>query len=95
MPNANPNAGFIAHWKRVGPILQRIRDDELRQFDFDSQRHIADALLQMGATHSVQRTTSGLIELQRLKADLVGHRLSQAPCVLAKTSISRAENSIT
>lgn len=66
MPTTNSNAGYVAHWKRVGPILQRIRDDELRRFDWDAERHIADALLQMGAAHPEQRTTSGLVELQRM-----------------------------
>lgn len=66
MPSANPNAGFIAHWKRVGPILQRIRDDELRRFDFEASREITDALLEIGAAHAVKRTTTGLVHLQRL-----------------------------
>ncbi len=66
MSEANPNAGFIAHWKRVGPILQKIRDDELRRFDWEAERHIADALLEIGAAHPTQRTTTGLVELQRL-----------------------------
>lgn len=66
MAEANPSAGFIAHWKRVGPILQRIRDDELRRVDWNAERHIADALLQIGAAHPGQRAGTGLVELQRL-----------------------------
>lgn len=66
MSEANPNAGFIAHWKRVGPILQKIRDDELRRFDFEASREITDGLLEIGAAHAAKRTTSGLVELQRL-----------------------------
>ena len=66
MTTTNPNAGFIAHWKRVGPILQQIRDDELRHFDFKASREITDGLLEIGAAHAVKRTSTGLIELQRL-----------------------------
>lgn len=66
MSEANSNAGFIVHWKRVGPILQRIRDEELRRFDFDAQREITDGLLEIGAAHPIKRTTTGLVELQRL-----------------------------
>lgn len=66
MTTTNSNAGFIAHWKRVGPILQQIRDDELRRFDWEANRHIADGLLEMGAASPTKRTTSGLVELQRL-----------------------------
>lgn len=66
MTTTNPNAGFVAHWKRVGPILQKIRDDELRRFDFEAQREITDGLLEIGAAYPVKRTTTGLVELQRL-----------------------------
>ena len=66
MSHPNPNAGLIAHWKRVGPILARIRDEELRRFDFEAERDIVDGLLEIGAAHSRPKTTSGLVELQRL-----------------------------
>lgn len=61
-----PNSEFVAHWQRVGPILQKIRDDELRQFDWNAERHIVDGLLEMGVAHSPPKTTTGLVELQRL-----------------------------
>ena len=66
MAAANPNAGYIAHWKRVGPILEQIRRDELRRFDWDKDWELVDALLDLGTNQpSPPRTTSGLVELQR------------------------------
>lgn len=60
------NLGFVTHWQRVGPMLDRIRREELRQFDTFREHHVVDALLQIGFEQSVERTTSGLVELQRI-----------------------------
>lgn len=66
MTTTNPNAGFIAHWKRVGPILAQIRRDELRRFDWDKNWALVDSLLDLTVDRpSEPRTTSGLVELQR------------------------------
>ena len=66
MPNANPNAGMIAHWKRVGPILTQIRRDELRRFDWDKDWAIVDSLMDLAVDRPLEsKTTSGLVELQR------------------------------
>ena len=66
MSEANPTAGFIAHWKRVGPILQQIRRDELRRFDWDKDWALVDSLMDLDVDRpSKPRTTSGLVELQR------------------------------
>ena len=66
-PEQMSAAGFVAHWKRVGPILAKIRDDELDRFDGEKDWPLVDALLQVGATQpSDPRTTSGLVELQCL-----------------------------
>ena len=67
MKTTNPNAGLIAHWKRVGPILARIRRDELRRFDWDKDWAIVEALVDLAVDRpSEPSTTSGLVELQRL-----------------------------
>ena len=64
--NQNSDAGYIAHWKRVGPILAQIRRDELRRFDWDTDWPIVDALLDLAANRpSEPPTTSGLVDLQR------------------------------
>jgi hypothetical protein len=60
------NREFIERWRRAAPILERIRKQELRNFDYKKNWKIIDALLQLGVDFAVERKTSGLIELQRL-----------------------------
>ncbi len=59
---------WVEHWRRLGPILEAIRLRELREFNYEEQLPIIDALLQLGLDHAVPRPTSGLVELQRLLA---------------------------
>jgi hypothetical protein len=59
---------MIAHWERVGPELERIRRAELREIDYEANRSVIDALLQIACERAVLRTTSGLVDLQRLLA---------------------------
>jgi hypothetical protein len=59
------NRGFVEHWRRVGPLLERVRLRELRAFDHQANVEIIDALLQMGLQFARERTTSGLVELQK------------------------------
>jgi hypothetical protein len=59
---------WIENWRRVGPKLQEIRRQELRNFNHDEQWEMVDALLQLGFEHATPRTTSGLVELARLMA---------------------------
>jgi hypothetical protein len=73
MSETNPNAGFIAHWKRVGPILERIRRDELRRFDWDKDWELVDSLMDsMPGRPQEPSKTSGLVELQRLMRKAFG-----------------------
>jgi hypothetical protein len=62
----NPNREFIERWRRAGPELERIRKEELRNYDYNKNLAIIDSLLQLGVDHAVPRTTSGLVELQKL-----------------------------
>ena len=57
---------WVAAWRRAGPELERIRRAELRAFDPRQSAAIVDALLEIGYRHGTPRTTSGLIEQQRL-----------------------------
>lgn len=59
---------FIERWRRAGPLLERVRREELRHFDFQKNWKIVDSLLQLGCDHGEKRTTSGLLEFQRLLA---------------------------
>lgn len=67
-PIDRTNKGFVEHWRRIGPILEAIRLQELRDFDYEKERPIIDALLQLGVDYGIASPTSGLIELQRLLA---------------------------
>lgn len=64
-PNVNDNRGFVEHWRKVGSLLEEIRRQELRDFDHKANVEIIDALLQLGVDCGEERTTSGLVELQR------------------------------
>lgn len=57
--------GFVEHWRRVGPMLERVQIRELQQFDRKASAAIIDALLQIGVDRRRKRTTSGLVELHR------------------------------
>jgi hypothetical protein len=61
-------AALVAHWRRIGPELERIRRQELREFNYREQWHVIDALLDAGYGWVPERTMSGLVELQRLLA---------------------------
>lgn len=58
--------GFVEHWQRIGPILERIRQEELRNFRHEDHVEQIDALLQLAWERRTRRTTSGLVDLQRI-----------------------------
>ena len=57
---------WVAAWRRAGPELERICRAELRAFDPQEGAAIVDALLEIGYRLGTPRTTSGLVEQQRL-----------------------------
>jgi hypothetical protein len=59
---------MIAHWRRIGPELDRIWRQELREFNYKENFAFIDGLLELACEHGLPRTTSGLVELQRLFA---------------------------
>jgi hypothetical protein len=68
-PETGITKEMVEHWKRIGPKLAEIRRRELREFNYEEQLPLIDALLQMGCDMAVPRT-SGLVELQRRLARL-------------------------
>jgi len=56
---------WVELWRRVSPKLEEIRRRELRNFDYEKQLTLIDALLQLVCSMRVPRMTSGLVELQR------------------------------
>lgn len=57
---------WVAAWQRAGPLLERIRREELRAFKHEEQADLIDALLQIGCDVRCERPTSGLVEQQRI-----------------------------
>ena len=57
---------WVATWIKAGPELMRIRHDELRKMTYEQRIEAIDCLLQIGSTFGQPRTTSGLVEQQRL-----------------------------
>lgn len=56
---------WVRRWEQAGPALERIRRDALRGLPYTWQD--VDALLELGDHYEgPPRTTSGLIEMQRL-----------------------------
>jgi hypothetical protein len=65
---AKPAENMAKFWRRVGPELDRIRRRELRNFSYEEEWKIIDALLELGLKGAAPRGTSGLVELERLLA---------------------------
>jgi len=57
---------WAENWKTLGPILEQIRHQELREFDYEKNSRNVLGLLEMAHLHRRPRTTSGLVEMQRL-----------------------------
>ncbi len=57
---------WIEAWERAGPALERVEAEELAHYDYEKNRHLIDALCEIGARFARPRTTSGLVEQQRL-----------------------------
>ncbi len=57
---------WVENWAKVGPKLEAIRRRELRAMTYQQRIEAIDAVLQIGCRFSKPRTTSGLVEQQRL-----------------------------
>lgn len=57
---------YVDYWKRVGPLLEAIEKEELRNYSHADRMHDITALLDLGAQFARPRSTSGLLEQQRL-----------------------------
>jgi hypothetical protein len=56
---------FVERWKRVGPILEQIRDDEIRNADTCQAIRNLDDAFKSTQFHSRPRSSSGLVEQQK------------------------------
>ena len=65
-PHRTDNKAWVEHWQKIGPKLDAIRREELRKFKHEDHLEEIDALLEIGSRFGTPRTTSGLVEQQRL-----------------------------
>ena len=71
-PTREELRAYLEHWKRVGPQLEAIRRQELRNFDFEANREHVAGLFEMAVQHGPPRMTSGLVELRRRLQEIFG-----------------------
>jgi hypothetical protein len=59
---------WVEHWDRIGPILEKVRHDELRALTDEDTARACETLFEFAVSSpSYQvRTTSGFVEQQRL-----------------------------
>ena len=57
---------WVETWKRAGPMLERVRYEDLLAYEHEKNVGIIEDLLEMGYQFRQPRNTSGLIEQQRL-----------------------------
>ena len=62
----NERLKYVRHWQRVGPLLEKLQNEELRRMDASRAREIAEDVLELGDLAPCETTTSGLVELQRI-----------------------------
>lgn len=67
---------WIDHWQRVGPILEKIRHDELRAMTEDEARRASDMLIEFALSTPTyqERKSSGFVEQQRLFKKLAARK---------------------
>jgi hypothetical protein len=66
---------WIEQWHRAGPVLQKLRHDELRAMSDEDARQAFQTLAEFACevTQPTPRTTSGFVEQQRLFQKLLTH----------------------
>jgi hypothetical protein len=64
-PTPEEQKRLVKQWEITGPLLERIRREELRDKPFD-WREVDDLLSLADQTAVPERTTSGLVEQQRI-----------------------------
>jgi len=57
---------YVEQWDRTGRALEEIKREELAHYDYEKNRPAVDALMDLGVRFAQPRTTSGLVEFQRI-----------------------------
>ncbi len=68
MDNRTATKMWVEHWQRVGPILEKIRRDELRAMTEEESAQACIDLFEFAVSSPTyqERKTSGFVEQQRL-----------------------------
>lgn len=56
---------YRAHWQRVGPVLEKLRNDELRKLTLERRLQSLDALLQFGYQFRRPKSVTSWAEFNR------------------------------
>jgi len=57
---------WVETWRAAGPELEAIRRRELREFDWAEKRSAFLGMWELVWAHRRSKTTSGLVEMQRI-----------------------------
>jgi len=57
---------YVDRWKQAGPALEKVRRQELRNLSHQDCQDQIRALFEIGSRNRQSRSTSGLVEQQRL-----------------------------
>ena len=59
---------WVEHWQRVGPLLEKLKNDELRAMSARESAFALEAVAELATEVNAPplRTTSGFVEQQRL-----------------------------
>ena len=79
MNETDGKKAWVEHWQRVGPILEKVRHDELRAMTDEQAARAFMSLseLALDAPNPKPRMTSGFVEQQRLFLNLWHHASSR------------------
>ena len=61
---------WVENWKRVGPILEQIKAEELRSPDYHKELEGLLPMCDLACAQTEPQKTSGLVEQQRLFAKM-------------------------
>jgi hypothetical protein len=68
MDKTDATKQWVEHWRRVGPLLEKIRHDELRAMTEEQAASAFESLAELATEvdNPTVRSTSGFVEQQRL-----------------------------
>lgn len=65
---------YVETWKRIGPELERMKEEEVRQTDMKKAIRRFDGLLAHAVRTHPPEATSGLVEQQRIFMKIAGRK---------------------